>query len=47
MHRQKEAFRSIFEEAKDWTDGVFKLLDWLKDSNFKFKFWQEDQLGRR
>jgi transposase len=37
MHRQKEAFRSIFEEAKDWTDGVFKLLDWLKDAQHTFR----------
>ena len=28
MHRQKEAFRTIFEEGKDWMDGVFKMLDW-------------------
>ncbi|NJP10833.1 MAG: transposase, partial [Leptolyngbyaceae cyanobacterium RU_5_1] len=37
MHRQKEAFRSIFEEAKDWTDGVFKMLDWLKDAQYTFR----------
>jgi transposase len=37
MHRQKEAFRSIFEEAKDWTDGVFKMLDWLKDAQKTFR----------
>jgi transposase len=36
-HRQKEAFRSIFEEAKDWTDGVFKLLGWLKDAQHIFR----------
>jgi len=37
MHRQKEAFRSIFEEAKDWTDGVFQLLDWLQDVQSTFR----------
>jgi transposase len=37
MHRQKEAFRNIFEAAKDWTDGVFKLLDWLKDVQHTFR----------
>jgi transposase len=25
----KEEFREIFEAAEDWTDGTFKLLDWL------------------
>ena len=29
MHQQKEAFRAIFEQAEDWNDGTFKLLDWL------------------
>jgi hypothetical protein len=29
MHEQKEEFREIFEAAEDWTDGTFKLLDWL------------------
>ena len=37
MHHQKEAFRTIFEEAKDWTDGVFKLLGWLKDAQQTFR----------
>lgn len=37
MHRQKEAFRSIFEEAKDWTGGVFQLLDWLHDVQNTFR----------
>jgi len=37
MHRQKELFRTIFEDAKDWTDGVFKLLSWLKDSQQTFR----------
>lgn len=37
MHRQKESFRAIFEEAKDWTDGVFEMLDWLKDAQKIFQ----------
>ena len=37
MHRQKESFRAIFEEAKDWTDGVFQMLDWLKDAQKTFQ----------
>lgn len=37
MHRQKEAFRTIFEDGKDWIDGVFKLLDWLKDAQKTFR----------
>jgi transposase len=37
MHRQKESFRTIFEEAKDWTDGVFQMLDWLKDAQKTFQ----------
>jgi len=37
MHRQKEEFRTIFEETKDWLDGVFKLLDWLKDAQNAFR----------
>jgi transposase len=37
MHQQKEAFRDIFNEAKDWTDGVFKLLGWLKEAQVTFR----------
>lgn len=37
MHRQKEAFRSVFEEAKDWTDGVFRMIGWLKDAQQNFQ----------
>lgn len=37
MHRQKEAFRTIFEEGKDGMDGVFKMLDWLKDAQKTFR----------
>lgn len=36
MQRKKESFRTIFEEGKDWTDGVFKMLDWLKDAQNTF-----------
>jgi transposase len=27
MHQQKEALRAIFEQAEDWNNGTFKLLD--------------------
>ena len=37
MHRQKEAFRNIFEQAKSWTNGVFKMLGWLKDAQNTFQ----------
>jgi transposase len=37
MHQQKEAFRAIFEQAKDWGDGTFQLLDWLADAPESFK----------
>jgi transposase len=37
MHQQKEAFRDIFNEAKDWTDGVFKMLSWLKEAQTTFR----------
>lgn len=37
MHRQKELFRTIFEEAEGWTNGVFKLLNWLQDTQFMFR----------
>ena len=37
MHEQKESFRIIFNEGKDWTDGVFKLLGWLKDAQSTFR----------
>jgi transposase len=36
MHQQKEAFRDIFETAKDWSEGTFRLLDWLVDSETNF-----------
>ena len=37
MHYQKEAFRSIFEEARNWTDGALRILDWLKDAQHTFR----------
>jgi transposase len=36
MHQPKEAFRDIFETAKDWSEGTFKLLDWLADAETNF-----------
>jgi len=29
MHRQKEAFRAIFDTASNWVNGTLRLLDWL------------------
>lgn len=37
MHQQKEAFRAIFEQAKDWEDGTFQLLDWLAQAQTSFQ----------
>ena len=37
MHRQKEAFRSIFEQAADWNEGTFQLLDWLAEAQETFR----------
>lgn len=37
MHEQKEAFRSIFETAPNWTDGILKLLDWLAEAQENFQ----------
>jgi transposase len=37
MHRQKEAFRNIFETAKDWSEGTFRLLDWLAEAETNFE----------
>lgn len=36
MHRQKEAFRAIFVQAKNWEEGTFKLLDWLAEASETF-----------
>jgi transposase len=37
MHQQKEAFRNIFETAKDWSEGTLRLLDWLADAGKNFE----------
>ena len=37
MHRQKEAFRDIFEVSKNWADGTLELLDWMAESSTFFK----------
>ena len=37
MHQHKEAFRAIFEQAEDWNDGSFQLLDWLAEAQEAFK----------
>lgn len=37
MHQQKEAFRNIFETTKDWSEGIFRLLDWLVNAEKNFK----------
>ena len=37
MHQQKEAFRAIFETAKNWTDGALRLLDWLAENQQSFQ----------
>ena len=33
MHSLKEELREIFEESKDWVEGLFKFCDWLKDAH--------------
>lgn len=37
MHQQKEAFRAIFEQAHDWGEGAFQLLDWLAECQESFQ----------
>ena len=37
MHQQKESFRNIFETAKDWADGIFQLIDWMKNAQENFQ----------
>ena len=32
MHRLKEDFRQVFEQAESWSNGVLKLADWLHDA---------------
>jgi len=35
-HRQKEAFRDIFQTPKNWTEGTLSLLDWLAENQKRF-----------
>ena len=37
MHKQKEALRDIFETAKNGTDGMLKIVVWMKKSQAIFK----------
>ena len=37
MHEQKEEFRDIFDLHKNWTDGAFALIDWMKEAKETFK----------
>ncbi len=37
MHLMKESFRAIFEQAENWRDGAFQLLDWLAEAQGTFK----------
>ncbi len=37
IHQQKEVFRAIFEQAENWGDGAFKLLDWLAEAQETFQ----------
>ena len=37
IHQQKEVFRKIFEESKDWHEGAFKLMDWMIEAQDNFK----------
>jgi transposase len=36
MHRLKEEFRKVFEESRDWREGLLKLSDWLRESRELF-----------
>lgn len=36
MHLMKESFRAIFEQAENWRDGAFQLLDWLAEAEGTF-----------
>lgn len=37
MHQQKEEFRRVFEDAKNWGDGASKLLDWMETVKETYK----------
>jgi len=36
MHKMKESFRDIFESRIDWSEALFKLCDWIVESEQKF-----------
>lgn len=36
MHELKERFRRIFETFKNWLDGAYQLISWLKDAEGYF-----------
>ena len=33
MHQLKESFRKVFEDNKNWEEGLFALTNWLKDAS--------------
>lgn len=37
VYQQKETCRTIFEQAKNWGEGAFELLDWLAEAQETFK----------
>lgn len=37
MHQQKEDFKKLFDQHRDWTTGTFALMDWMKDAETTFK----------
>ena len=36
MHKMKESFRDIFESRINWSEALFKLCDWIVESEQKF-----------
>lgn len=36
MHQLKESFRKVFENNKNWEEGLFGLTNWLKDARTYF-----------
>jgi transposase len=36
MYSEKERFRSIYEQSKNWQEGLFKIGDWLKKAQNLF-----------
>ena len=37
MHQQKESFRNIFENVKDWQTGLNEIIKWLKVAKLRFE----------